>query len=503
MLMDNRIKIAQLIIARLDGEDITKKYDYYRKLTRRGIGGFIIFGGRLKEVRDGIRKLQKEAEIPLFISSDLERGLGQHVEGGTLFPPAMAFAKAIDQRDKDDIRLLREAIDIIALEAKAVGINIIFAPVVDVNINPQNPIICTRAFSDEPRTVAWFGREFVKGIQKHGLISCAKHFPGHGDTAKDSHRELPVVKADMSRLKRVELYPFREVINEGVRMVMAGHLKVNAIDSKYPASLSETTLKIFLRKKMGFDGLVITDAMNMEAVSKIAGGSCARACLMALNAGADILLHPDNPEEVIDFLSSRSDEIMPEVERALDRILRVKKSLIKPKTKLLSIRSIGTKSHQKIAGELIRKSLGKIKPRISPEEELAVLIIDDDNVQSGKTFVKKIKSRGGKVKTMYVDNKSKPDIQPLLNSLHGRTLVAAVFSKVSAWKGRSGISMELMALLKKAVRASQRSIVVGFCSPYILQEIKAAQIINAYSDSDQAQEIVSELLINPACRERV
>lgn len=503
MLMDNRRKMAQLIIARLDGDDITRKYDYYRKLVRKGIGGFIIFGGKLKEVRDGIRKLQREAEIPLFISSDLERGLGQHVEGGTLFPPAMAFAKAVDRKDKDDIRLLRNAIDIMALEAKAVGINIIFAPVVDVNINPQNPIICTRAFSDNPRTVAWFGREFVKGIQKHGLIACAKHFPGHGDTTKDSHRELPVVRADMARLKRVELYPFKEVINEGVRMVMAGHLKVTAIDPKYPASLSEKTLKVFLRKKMGFDGLIITDAMNMEAVSKIAGGSCAKACLMALNAGSDILLHPDNPEEVIDFLSSQADEIMPEVERALNRILRVKKSLIKPKTELLSIQSIGTKSHQKIAGELIRKSLGKIRTGISPEEELAVLIIDDDNAHSGKKFVKPIKSRCSKVKTMYVDNKGKPDIQLLLNFLYGKTLVAAVFSKVSAWKGRSGLSMELMALLKNAVKASQRSIVAGFCSPYILNDIKANQIINAYSDSEQAQEIISELLINPELRGRV
>jgi beta-glucosidase-like glycosyl hydrolase len=498
MLMYNRKNIAQLIIARLDGSDITRKFDYYRKLTCKGIGGFIIFGGRLKEVRDGIRELQREADIPLFISSDLERGLGQHIEGGTLFPPAMAFAKAVDYRNKDDIRLLRDAIDIMALEAKAVGINIIFAPVVDVNTNPQNPIICTRAFSDNPRSVAWFGREFIQGIQKHGLIACAKHFPGHGDTTKDSHRELPVVKADMTRLRRVELYPFKEVINAGVRMVMAGHLKVNAIDPKYPASLSEKTLKGFLRKKMGFDGLITTDAMNMEAVSKIAGGSCAKACLMALNAGADILLHPDNPDEVIDYLSSQPAKMMPEVERALERILKVKQNLINSKSKPLSIRSIGSKPNHNIVGELIRKSLGKVKNGISLEEELAILIIDDDNAQSGKTFLRKIKSRFRKVKIIYVDNKSKPDTQSILNAIKGRTLMAAVFSKVSAWKGRSGISNELKALLKKVVKASSRSIIAGFCSPYILQEIKADEVINAYSDSAQAQEIVAGLLISAA-----
>jgi len=164
----------------------------------------------------------------------------------------------------------------------------------------------------------------------------------------------------------------------------------------------------------------------------------------------------------------------------------------------MSIRSVGTKSHHKTAGELTRKSLGKIKTGILPNEELAVLIIDDDNAQSGKIFIKTLKKSCKKIKTIYFDNTSKPDIQSLLNSLKGGTLVAAVFSKVSAWKGRSGLSMELKALLKKAVKASKRSIVAGFCSPYILQEIKADQIINAYSDSEQAQEIVSELLVNPA-----
>jgi beta-glucosidase-like glycosyl hydrolase len=151
--MDEERRIAQLIIARLDGRDINKRFRYYRSIVKRGIGGFIIFGGKLKEVRDGIRKLQGETETPLFISSDLEQGLGQHIDGGTLFPPAVAIAKAVGHGKKEDVELLRRAIDIIALEAGTAGINVIFAPVVDVNTNPANPVISSRAFSDNPKRV--------------------------------------------------------------------------------------------------------------------------------------------------------------------------------------------------------------------------------------------------------------------------------------------------------------------------------------------------------------
>jgi len=328
----NNKKIAQLIIARLDGKDINKKFKYYQSLVKKGIGGFIVFGGKLKEVTKGIKRLQDSAETPLFIGSDLERGLGQQIEGGTLFPTAMAIGQTINPKSKDDIRLLRKAISIIAQEAKSTGINVIFSPVLDVDTNPRNPIIRTRAFSDNPQKVAWFGKEFIKGFQTAGVFACAKHFPGHGDTSKDSHIELPAVRADIKRLQDVELYPFREAIKAGVKMVMVGHLKVPAIDSKFPTSLSQKTIKGLLRKKMGFKGLVVTDAMNMGAVSGREPASEGKACLIALKAGADILLHPSNPEEVIDYLSSRWDEIMPRVKESFQKILKAKKGLCKVQT---------------------------------------------------------------------------------------------------------------------------------------------------------------------------
>jgi beta-glucosidase-like glycosyl hydrolase len=168
--MNYRKMIAQLLIVRLEGGEIWKRFSFYRSLVTMGVGGFILFGGKLKQVRDGIRQLQKEAAVPLFISSDLERGLGQQIERGTIFPHAMAIGNGINRSKRADIALLRRSIKVIAEEAKAVGINTIFSPVMDVNTNPRNPIICTRAFSEDPEETAWFGREVISGLQEEGIM---------------------------------------------------------------------------------------------------------------------------------------------------------------------------------------------------------------------------------------------------------------------------------------------------------------------------------------------
>ncbi|MDP3298270.1 MAG: glycoside hydrolase family 3 N-terminal domain-containing protein [Thermodesulfovibrionia bacterium] len=509
----SRKKIAQLIIARLDGKDIDKKFRYYQSLVKKGIGGFIIFGGKLKEVSRAIKRLQNYTEIPLFIASDLEQGLGQHVEGGTLFPPAMAIGQAINQKNKNDISLLRKSISIIAREAKAAGINTIFSPVLDVNTNPKNPIICTRAFSDSPGKVAWFGSEFIKGFQKHGIIACAKHFPGHGDTIKDSHKELPVVKADIKRLWNIELYPFSQAVKAGVKMIMIGHLKVPALDSKFPSTLSQKIMQGLLRERMRFKGLVITDAMNMHAIKL----GEEKACLMALNAGADIILHPSNPEKIIDYLSSRWDEIMPRVEESVRNIVKVKEDLNSVQRTAYSVQQIGAKSNWETAKELTQKSI-KIKgggviarngvtkqsqksrffanaqndiDKVKP----VVLIIDDDNAKSGTPFVDALKKRCKKIKTFYFDNNSQLKNSSLV-TCHS-SLIIAVFSKISAWKGRNGLSSKLKTILEKSVRASGYSVIVGFCCPYSLSDIKADAVINAYSGSKLAQEAAGKILCGP------
>ncbi len=505
-----RKKISQLIIPRLEGNRLTNP-SYFEKIkgfVEQGIGGFILFGGKKEDVKKGIRELQGISEIPLFIASDLEQGLGQQVEGGTLFPNAMAMGSAIDTGNREDIKLLREEIRIMSQEAKEIGINVILTPVLDVNTNPKNPIICTRAFSDKPEKVAWFGREFVNGIQSYGLISCAKHFPGHGSTEIDSHIELPVIKSSIERLREVELYPFIEAIDEGADMIMVGHLIAEAIDPDRPASLSHKIINDFLKKELGFKGLVITDAMNMGAIRKRYNED--DACLMALKAGADIILHPENTETVIECLLSKWEEIETQVEESSKRILQAKERLrlnsslpsfakVIPPTPPLKKGGVGGYEEGnlgvKVAQTLSEKAIRIIKGTPGVKENSVVIILDDDGSGSGKDFIETIKERYPGVESIYIDPKNiTSERVRVLDKVRGRSVVAGIFSKVSAWKGRSGISTELYNFLEDVLMVSGSSIVISFGCPYILNGIKADTLISAYWDSMLAQKSVGKIL---------
>jgi len=306
----------KFIIARLNGRDMEKDFDYYLRLVKKGIAGFIVFGGELNTVRQGISELQKAADGCLIIASDLEQGLGQQLEGGTIFPPAMAIASAITPHlpplDKGGIRggevssnklkLLKKIFKAVAVEARYAGINTIFAPVLDINTNPKNPIISTRAFGESSENVSFFGCEMIKTFQSYGITACGKHFPGHGDTETDSHIKLPKIKKDLKALSKTELAPFRNAVKAGVRMIMMGHLNAPALDpSGVPVSLSQKAVS-YLRNKLGFKGIIITDAMNMGGIGRY---SEEKASLMALNAGVDILLHPTDPDKVVGYLRGK------------------------------------------------------------------------------------------------------------------------------------------------------------------------------------------------------
>ena len=182
-------------------------------------------------LRDGLKELQLISARPLLIASDLEQGLGQHVNGGTTFPPAMAMASAVRKAGTEKAHsLLTRLYSAFAQEALYAGINTIFAPVLDINTNPENPIIATRSFGEDPETVSYLGCEMIDIIQGNNVIACGKHFPGHGDTDIDSHISLPVLNKGLSELEGTELIPFRRAVASGVKMIMLGHLSVPAID---------------------------------------------------------------------------------------------------------------------------------------------------------------------------------------------------------------------------------------------------------------------------------
>ena len=262
----------------------------------------------------------------MFIASDIERGVGQQVEGLTSFPSQMAFAAGFDLSQKADTELLVQAIRAIAGEAADTGINMPLIPVLDVNRNPDNPIICTRAFSDDPDMVARFGSIYIKTLEGAGLISCAKHFPGHGDTSTDSHISLPEIRKTRADLFDSDIAPFKNAIDAGVGSIMIGHLSVPAFDER-PASLSRRIITGLLKEELGFTGLVLTDALNMHALREFGD-----AGLECLKAGADILLHPDDPDATASALLSALKEkrLDPDIlDAAVKQILETKACLVR------------------------------------------------------------------------------------------------------------------------------------------------------------------------------
>ncbi|MDP2276657.1 MAG: glycoside hydrolase family 3 N-terminal domain-containing protein, partial [Nitrospirota bacterium] len=442
--------------------------------------GFIVFGGELNTVRQGISELQKEADGCLIIASDLEQGLGQHIEGGTIFPPAMAVAKAIKEAPKSTVhsqklKLLRRVFKAIAIEARYAGINTIFAPVLDINTNPKNPIISTRAFGEDPESVSFFGCEMIKTFQSHGITACGKHFPGHGDTETDSHIKLPKIKKDLKTLSRTEFAPFRNAVKAGVKMIMLGHLNVPALDlSGIPASLSKKAVS-YLRKNLGFKGIIITDAMNMGGIGRY---SEEEASLMALNAGVDILLHPTDPDKVVSYLGRKVLGVRCQVSGT--QLWRKKKAAL----------SITDFERNRRLAEKITKMAIKIDGQLNPLRNPLLIIISDDTNEKGKTLYAELKSRYRSLK--YLHFKHGEDLK-LGGVLRGRELIVAVFSGIRAWKG--GPSPWLLKCIRDLKEKAE--IFISFGSPYLIDRVgNDTARIYAYWASEAAQKTVAEILFN-------
>src|SRR5207248_2548755 len=269
-------KIGQLLFTTYYGGFTSTDSPAYQQLLHDvqdlHVGGFIVIthGSPLGIVKSQAyptavlaNQLQAKSKLPLLIGADFERGTAMRYDEGTSFPTAMAVAAGGNPKDAYTMG------QITALEARAIGINWVYAPDSDVNNNPANPIINTRSFGENPQRVAEFVSAFIKGVEDHGALATAKHFPGHGDTAADSHVDLPTIPASRERLEHLELVPFRAAITAGVDTIMTGHLSVPALESdpNTPATLSPKILQGLLRKELGYQGLIVTDAMDMGGIT--------------------------------------------------------------------------------------------------------------------------------------------------------------------------------------------------------------------------------------------
>jgi beta-glucosidase-like glycosyl hydrolase len=285
------------------------------------VGGVIVFRAAWPGIRGTLDRLQAESEVPLLVASDLERGMGQQVRGATRFPHAMTAGHTPDP-ERAAAMLARAT----AREARAAGIHLAFAPVADVHLSAENPIIGPRAFADTPDAVARCVDAYIRSAQAEGLLTCAKHFPGHGRTVTDSHDALPVVDASADVLRETDLVPFQRAIDAGVETVMTAHVAYPSLDETgRPATASAPILQDLLRREMGFAGCVVSDSLLMEGIQTGSGGETDPGAQAAhlVSAGVDLLLDPQEPEAVVDGLVAAVEDGMLARDRLDEAFRRV------------------------------------------------------------------------------------------------------------------------------------------------------------------------------------
>src|SRR3989454_2339980 len=451
-------------------------------------------------------QLQAKSKLPLLIGADFERGTAMRLDEGTSFPTAMALAAGGNLKDAYTMG------KITAVEARAVGIHWIYAPDADVNNNPGNPIINTRSFGENPERVAQFVSEFVRGVRENGGLATAKHFPGHGDTAADSHIDLPVIRADRARLDSLELIPFRAAISAQVGSIMTGHLNVPSLepDPDTPATLSHNILSDLLRKQLGYQGLIVTDAMDMGGITvRYAPGE---AAVRAVAAGADALLMPPVPDAAFESLqvAVKSGRISrARLDASVRRILQAKARLGLNQKRLVDLNAInqkfGSVAWQKEAQEISDRGVTLLRdtPRRLPldgtkaSRALLLAFYADPEPYPGEDLERELRSRFDSVTTLRADTRFvNGSILKLPPPDSYDVAILALFVRVSDRKGNVDVPAEQAALAEQIYKTGKPVITVGLGSPYLIERFPEAEAwLTAFGISDVAQISVARALV--------
>jgi beta-N-acetylhexosaminidase len=443
-------------------------------------------------------QLQAASKLPLLIGADFERGTAMRLDEGTSFPTAMAVAAAGNPKDAYTLG------KITALEARAVGIQWIYAPDADVNNNPGNPIINTRSFGEDPSKVAEFVSAFVRGVEENGGLATAKHFPGHGDTSGDSHLDLPVIHADKERLEHLELVPFRAAIAAGASSVMTGHLSVPALepDPNTPATLSPRILTELLRKEMGYEGLVVTDAMDMGGIT--VRNAPGEAVVRAVVAGADALLQLPAPDAAFEALQAavKSGRISrARLDASVRRILQAKARLGLQRARLVDVNALnkkfGSVEWQKEAQEISDRGVTLLRDTAhrlpldgtKPLRGLLLAFYADPEPYPGEDLERELRSRFDSLTTLRADTRFvRADLLKLPPPDSYDVAILAFFVRVSDRKGNVDIPEEQAKLAEQLYKTGKTVITVALGSPYLIEHFPQAETwLAAFGISDVAQ----------------
>lgn len=502
-------QIAQTIVVRASGHLFDSQIRYpaweatndrlQKWLAEFNLGGVILLGGSSVELQARSRQLQSWAKSPLLIAADIEEGIGQRFPGGTWFPPPMALGAIYQQNSQLACDYARQMGSTTAREALAVGINWLLAPVVDVNNNPSNPVINVRAFGDRPEVVSALTTAFIEGAKTTSVLTTAKHFPGHGDTAVDSHLDLPVISHKESRLAAIELPPFERAIASGVDSIMTAHLLIPAWDRHYPTTLSRAIVTEKLRKQLGFDGLVVTDALIMAGIANYAPPEA--IAVMAIEAGNDVLLMPDDPEIAISSIydAVQSGRIAPQrIQESVSRIWQAKQKL---SAASISITELGDRSDDLTVSSILQHSLQTNGKTLNshPEHQYRNLIVVDDVLNAAYLDFNSPAiaiPRQHNYQRQIVDRNTLDCIL-----LDNRPTLLQIFMRGNPFRGSAGLTTNTKQIYQELLARERVVGVAVYGSPYILQwllDIMQPELpwVFSYGQMPQAQAIALNTLFH-------
>ncbi len=437
------------------------------KLARMGVGGFCLYGGTRAEVAALTHALRAASPHKrILISADYEDGLGRWLPDAELLPSNLALGAA----GSEDLAFEKGFLT--ARQAKSIGVDWVFAPVVDLAVRADNPIVNTRAFGAAPDLVTRLAGAFMDGLAKGGVLNSIKHFPGHGNTGTDSHLALPVLLSTKQHIWEHELRPFRQLLHKA-DCVMAGHLLVPALDEQHPASISRTILHDLLQKELGFRGCISTDALCMKAL-----GNEKQAALAALFAGAHLLLVPEKPFELLEFLNKQTlpAQLVTRAEQ-MQILLCARADEVPPLTQAAAF------SPTDFTARAARQALTRKGTALTLQtgDTLHYISIGNDELLSAEPFLRTLEAHG--VKTAEFQG------QPATK------LAVLCWRRYEAFKGKIGLNAQEQALANHAISQSAESIVISFANPWNVRGLNCQNQLFTYSPTSAFQQGAAEVLL--------